>query len=178
MTTELDATTTTGRGLSLLALVVRLIAGGLSFQTGLEKLLDFGKVVDSMERGGWRPPELAAFMVTATETLGGLGLVLGLLTPLAAMAVTAAMLDAWAANVRDTAFWTDPVNMPLVIGIGAVVVLFTGAGRYSLDHRLFGRARWPRLVSVALLVIAIIAAVVTWVALNGTNPIHFTAPAG
>jgi hypothetical protein len=29
-----------------------------------------------------------------------------------------------------------------------------------------------------LLVLAIVAAVVTWVVLNGTNPLHLTAPSG
>ena len=61
--------------------------------------------------------------------------------------------------------------------MGATALLFTGAGVYSLDERLWGRATWPRLVTVTLLVIAVLAAVGTWVALNGTNPIHFGAPA-
>ena len=33
------------------------------------------------------------------------------------------------------------------------------------------------LVAVTLLVLAIVAAVATWVVLNGINPIHLTAPA-
>ena len=45
----------------------------------------------------------AAFMVTAAETAGGIGLLLGLLTPLAACAVVAAMIDAWAVNVSAAA---------------------------------------------------------------------------
>ena len=40
-----------------------------------------------MEAGGWSLPTFAALMVTAAETAGGIGLLLGLLTPLAACAV-------------------------------------------------------------------------------------------
>ncbi|OBF14505.1 DoxX family protein [Mycobacterium sp. ACS4331] len=167
--------TTSGRDLGLL--VLRFAVGAAILQAGLLKAFDFQMVVDSMGQSGWRMPQLAAFMVTAAETLGGIGLLLGIVTPLAAMAVTAAMIDAWAVNVSGAAFWSEPFNMPFMIGLGAIALLFTGAGVYSLDERLWGRATWPRLVSVTLLVVAIAAAVVTWVALNGTNPIHFTSPA-
>ena len=130
-----------------------------------------------MESGGWSAPTVAAFMVSFAETVGGVGLILGLLTPLAAMAVVAVMIDAWLVNVSGAAFWSNPFNLPFVLGFGAVAVLFTGGGVYSMDERLWGRATWPRVVVVTLLVLAVVAAVVTWVVLNGTNPIHFTAPA-
>ncbi len=172
MTTEIDTrSTTTGREFGLL--VLRIAVGAAILQAGLLKAFDFGAVVDNMESSGWRMPALAALMVTASETIGGIGLLLGLLTPLAAMAVTAAMIDAWAVNVSGGAFWSEPFNLPFMIGLGAIALLFTGAGVYSLDERLWGRAWWPRLVSVTLFVVAIVAAVATWVALNGTNPIHF-----
>lgn len=101
---------------------------------------------------------------------------LGLLTPLAATAVVAAMIDAWLVNVSGAAFWSDPFNVPFVLAFAGTAVLLAGAGTHSLDHRLWGRATWPRVVSVTLLVVAISAAVTTWVVLNGTNPLHLTAP--
>ena len=52
-----------------------------------------------------------------------------------------------------------------------------GAGAYSLDARLFGRPRWPAPIAIGLLILAIVAAIATWILLNGTNPIHFSAPA-
>ncbi len=177
MTTEFDAhLSTSGRNFGLLML--RLAVGATMLQAGLKKLLDFSMVVENMEQSGWRMPQLAATLVTAAEALGGLGLLLGLLTPLAAMAVLAAMIDAWAVSVAAAAFWSDPFNMPFLLGFGALALLFTGAGVFSLDERFWGRGSWPRLVSVTLLVVAVAAAVVTWVALNGTNPLHLTTPAG
>jgi putative oxidoreductase len=130
-----------------------------------------------MESGGWRLPEFAAFMVTAAETAGGMGLLLGLLTPLAACAVIAAMLDAWAVNVSAAVFWSDPFNVPFLIAVGAAALLFAGAGSYSVDAKIFGKWRVGVRVAVGLLVVAVAAALLTWTLLNGTNPIHFTEPA-
>ena len=129
-----------------------------------------------MEAGGWRLPRFAAFMVTAAETAGGIGLLLGLLTPLAACAVIATMIDAWAVNVSAAAFWSAPFNVPFLLAIGATALLFVGAGAYSLDARLFGRTTWSPRIAVGLLILATAAAILTWIVLNGTNPIHFTAP--
>jgi putative oxidoreductase len=158
-------------------LILRIGLGATMIQAGLIKAFDFDKTVGFMESGGWRLPTFAAFMVTAAETAGGIGLVLGLLTPLAACAVIAAMLDAWAVNVSAGAFWSQPFNVPFLVALGAAVLLFTGAGAYSVDARILGRERFGDRIAVGLLVVAVAAAVLTWVLLNGSNPIHFTAPA-
>jgi putative oxidoreductase len=165
--------TTTDIGL----LILRIGVGAAMLQAGLRKVFDFNTTAGFMEQGGWRLPKFAAFMVTAAETLGGLGLLLGVLTPLAACAVLAAMLDAWAVNVSAAAFWSDPFNAPFMIGLGATVLLLTGAGAYSVDARVLGRTSWSVRIAVGLLIVAFAAAILTWIALNGTNPIHFTAPA-
>jgi len=159
-------------------LILRVGVGATMIQAGLLKAFDFDTAVGSMEYGGWRLPKLAAFMVTAAETAGGIGLLLGLLTPLAACAVVAATIDAWAVNVSAAAFWSDPFNVPFLIAVGAGALLFTGAGRYSVDARIFGSWRFGVRVALGLLVVAIAAALLTWILLNGTNPIHLTAPAG
>jgi hypothetical protein len=82
------------------------------------------------------------------------------------------MIDAWAVNVSGATFWSDPFNVPFLVAFGATALLFTGAGAHSVDARVFGRARWPGIVTVGLFVIAVAAAVVTWILLNGTNPLH------
>ena len=86
-----------------------------------------------MESGGWSLPTFAALMVTVAETAGGIGLLLGLLTPLAACAVVGAMIGAWAVNVSQGAFWSEPFNVPFLLFLGAATLLFTGAGAYSVD---------------------------------------------
>jgi uncharacterized membrane protein YphA (DoxX/SURF4 family) len=157
-------------------LVLRIGIGATILQAGLIKAFDFGATVGFMESAGWRLPSFAAFMVTATETLGGIGLLLGALTPLAACGVLAAMIDAWAVNVSGGAFWSEPFNVPFLLAIGATALLFVGAGAYSVDARLIGKTTWSRRITVGLLILAIAAAILTWIALLGTNPIHFSAP--
>ena len=78
--------------------------------------------------------------------------------------------------VSAAAFWSAPFNAPFLIAVGATALLFTGAGGYSVDARVFGRSRFGLRFGVGLLVLAIAAALLTWVLLNGANPIHFSTP--
>ncbi len=157
-------------------LILRLGIGAAVLQAGLIKVVDFPATVGFMSEAGWRLPTLAALMVTASETLGGLALILGALTPLAACAVLSAMLCAWAVNVSTAAFWSDPFNVPFLLGLGAATLLFTGAGLWAVDTKLGRRLAWSIRVKVALVGLAVAAAVLTWVALYGVNPIHLTHP--
>ena len=177
--TDMATDTTTagpGIGYSVGLTILRVGTGAAILQAGLIKALDFPTTVGFMTEAGWRLPTLAAFMVTAAEVLGGLGLLLGMLTPVAACAVLSTMLCAWAVNVSGAAFWAEPFNVAFLIGIGAAALLFTGAGSYSVDTRLLKRLTWPVRLSLVLLGLAVAAAVVTWVALYGVNPIHLTTP--
>jgi uncharacterized membrane protein YphA (DoxX/SURF4 family) len=173
--TEVSKPTAT-TALEIGLLVLRIGVGAATLQAGLIKAFDFGTAVAFMEGAGWRLPELGALMVTTAETLGGIALILGVLTPLAAAAVVAAMVDAWAVNVSGEAFWSNPFNVPFLIGIGAAALLFTGPGAYSADAKVFGRTWWSPRIAAGMLILAIVVAILTWVALLGTNPIHFTAP--
>ncbi|MFV8050152.1 DoxX family protein [Mycobacterium sp. 48b] len=158
-------------------LILRIATGATMLQAGLIKAFDFGTAVGFMETAGWRLPGFGTFMVTAAETLGGIGLLFGVLTPLAACAVIGAMVDAWAVNVSTDAFWSQPFNVPFLVAFGAAALLFTGAGAFSVDDRVFGRSRVSGRAALGLVALGIVVAVVTWIALNGTNPIHVTKPA-
>ena len=159
-------------------LVLRLATGATMLQAGLIKALDFNAAVRFFDSGGWKMSKFAATLVTTTEIAGGVGLLLGLLTPVAACGVIAAMIDAWAVNVSGAAFWSDPFNVPFMTALAATALLFTGAGAFSVDAKVFGRPQWPGFITVGLFVVAIAASVATWILLNGTNPIHFSAPTG
>ena len=158
-------------------LILRVGIGAAVVQAGLIKALDFGTTAGYMEAGGWRLPTIGALMVTIAETLGGIGLILGVLTPLAACAVAGAMICAWAVNVSQGAFWSEPFNVPFLLFVGATALLFTGAGAYSVDARVLGGPRWSPRIAVGLLGLAFAVAILTWIMLNGTNPIHFGSPA-
>jgi putative oxidoreductase len=158
-------------------LILRIGVGAAIIQAGLIKAFDFGTTVGFMESRGWNLPTFAALMVTVAETAGGIGLVLGILTPLAACSVIGAMICAWAVNVSEGAFWSQPFNVPFLLFLGAVTLLFTGAGVYSVDASVLGRPRWTPRIAVGLLVLAFAVAILTWILLNGTNPIHFSSAA-
>ncbi|MEW5808367.1 MAG: DoxX family protein [Actinomycetota bacterium] len=172
-----DRSVITDRAAAVGLLVLRLGIGGAVLQAGLIKAFDFPATVGFLSEAGWRLPTLAALMVTTSETVGGFALIIGALTPLAACAVLSAMVCAWAVNVSAAAFWSDPFNVPFLLGLGAAALLFTEAGYYAIDRRLGSRLTWSLRVKVALVGIALVAAAVTWVALYGVNPIHLTAPA-
>ena len=114
-------------------LVLRLATGATMLQAGLIKVFNFNATVSFFESGGWTMAKFAAILVSATETAGGIGLLLGLLTPLAACGVIAAMIDAWAVNVSGGAFWSEPFNVPFMAALAATALLFTGAGAFSVD---------------------------------------------
>ena len=173
--TETTRTTTSTAEVGLL--ILRIGVGAALVQAGLIKALDFGTTVGFMEAGGWRLPTIGALMVTIAETLGGIGLILGILTPLAACAVAGAMICAWAVNVSQGAFWSEPFNVPFLLFLGATTLLFTGAGAYSVDGRVLGRPWWSPRIAVGLLGLAFAVAILTWIVLNGTNPIHLSSPA-
>jgi putative oxidoreductase len=157
-------------------LVLRIAVAASMLQAGLIKALGFDATTEFMVGNGWKMSTFAAYLVTATEIAGGAALLLGLLTPLAACGIIAAMIDAWAVNVSGAAFWSDPFNIPFLVAFAATALLFTGAGSYSVDAKVFGRSNWPGAVTVGLFLVAVAAAVATWVLLNGTNPLHASKP--
>jgi putative oxidoreductase len=93
-------------------------------------------------------PKFAAFMVTTAEAFGGLGLLLGALTPLAAFAVIAALIDAWAVNVSAGTVSSEPVNVPFLVAVGATALLFMGSGAHLIDAKVSGPTGWsPRIAA-------------------------------
>ena len=101
---------------------------------------------------------------------------LGALTPLAAVVVIAAMVDAGAVNVSAGAFWCEPFNVPFLVAIAATALLFIGSGAHSIDAKESGGTGCSPRIAVALPVLAVVARILTWILLNGANPIQFTAP--
>ncbi|GAB93663.1 hypothetical protein GORHZ_235_00120 [Gordonia rhizosphera NBRC 16068] len=121
-----------------------------------------------------------AILGALSETLGGLMLVLGLFTPIAASAVLGVMLvaSAYKATLAGGVWFFAAdhgggIEYEGLLAVCAVVIILTGPGLISLDAPR-GWARRPAWGSAALVIVAIGAAVAVWVAFNGTNP--FTSP--
>ncbi|MFI9046280.1 DoxX family protein [Streptomyces sp. NPDC053427] len=107
---------------------------------------------------GYPSGKTMALVAGVSETLGGLGLVLGLLTPLAAAAVVGTMINALAVKWGGGFFAPKGVEYELLLTAGAAALALTGPGRFAAD-RLLPALRVHRLVhGVVALVLAVLVA--------------------
>jgi putative oxidoreductase len=112
---------------------------------------------DSM---GMRPGMFHARVAATTEMSAGLGLAVGLLTPIPAAGFVALMfVAAWTVHRRNGFFIVkEGWEYNLILAVAAVALAGTGAGRFSLDHALFGTSAfydylhgwWGLLIAVVL----------------------------
>ncbi|UFS96393.1 DoxX family protein [Nocardia huaxiensis] len=172
--------------LDLGLLLLRLVIGGTFIYHGLQKMTGWfhGPGLDGtkamMENGGWKQPDITAILLAVGELGGGILVVLGLATPLAAGALLAIILDAWMwkqSMVPGFQYKAKDNNLELesvLVGIVAVLML-TGPGRLSLDRNR-GWATRPFLGSLAAFVAAIAAAILAYIYLHGGNPLTGIGP--
>ena len=122
-------------------LVLRIVVGLLLVGHGTQKLFGWfgghgltGTAAFFRSVGYW-PPRLMARFAGGAELLGGAGLALGLVTPLAAAVVIGTMLNVAVAVHRRNGLWAadNGYEYPLMLATAAAAVGFTGAGSASLD---------------------------------------------
>jgi putative oxidoreductase len=94
--------------------------------------------------GGRDVPGFLQALAAVAEFGGGLALVLGLLTPLAAVMVIGNMIGAWYFAHRSDP-WINPggksFELASLYGVVALSLLFTGPGLYALDALIFGKGK-------------------------------------
>ena len=142
-------------------LLLRVLVGVPFSLHGFQKL--FGWFGGGGRRGtakwfaslGFGDGRAAAVMAGSGEVVGGLGLALGLLTPLAAAAMIGVMTVAALVNNAENGFWSArkgwELNGYLIVVAAAVAV--TGPGVFSLDAVLGLDTLWgpvPGLLAVVL----------------------------
>lgn len=71
-----------------------------------------------------------------TETLGGLGVILGLLTPLAAAGIVGIMINAICVKWTGAVLGLTGVEFEALIIAAAVTLALAYPGRFALDHFL------------------------------------------
>ncbi|MGW1889864.1 DoxX family protein [Streptomyces sp. NPDC002004] len=150
-------------GLLLLRLTVGLIMAG----HGAQKLFGLfgGPGLDATGKGfgdlGWHPGVLYGGLASVSEFLGGLGLALGLFTPLASAALVGVMIDAMAVG-SDKGLWAEKggIELPLTICVVALAVAAIGPGRLALDRPFPWRDGGWMPAAVALVLGGVGAAVV------------------
>ena len=148
-------------------LLLRLVLGVTMAVHGSQKL--FGAFDGPGLKGtgqffssvGYPAGETMALVAGLTETVGGLGLALGLLTPLAGAAVLGTMINALALKWGGGFFAPKGVEYELLLVAGAAALTLTGPGRYAADRLLPGlRAHRLTHGAVALVLGVVVAAAV------------------
>jgi putative oxidoreductase len=155
MTTTMERTTSGGRTVTTTSridrdavardfglLALRVAAGLVLAGHGAQKLFGWwegpgiDKLAESLADQGFTPGRFFAYLLGCSEFFGGLLLALGLLTPLAAAAVIGVMYSAVVHVHWDKGVWASNggFELPLLIGVAALAVAFTGPGRLSLDR--------------------------------------------
>lgn len=124
-------------------LVLRVVAGlSLALGHGLGKLPPSPRFVESTGAMGFPLPEVFAWAAGLSEFVGGLLIVLGLLTRPAAISVACTM--AVAVLIRHAADPFGDKEKALLFLAIAVMLVLTGSGRFGLD-RLIHRKRDDRI---------------------------------
>lgn len=125
---------------SPLLLVLRLVWGWQFFLAGWDKIPNIEKIVGFFGALGIPLPFFSAFLVTFVEAIGGILLILGLLTRLSSffLAITMAVaLVVASSSFVKIAF--DPTELfaeiPFLFLLVSLILLAFGPGKYSLDRR-------------------------------------------
>ena len=124
---------TTGAG--PVPLVLRLAAGAVFVAFSVGKFTRHGAEAAGFERYGVPAPELATYLVGLLELLGGLALIAGIGTRVAALLLAANMAVAIATAGRIEG---GPVHLGLApaLLVAMLVLVVSGAGALSADRRL------------------------------------------
>jgi putative oxidoreductase len=97
-------------------------------------------LVVQLDRDGYRPGQLWAPLISATELVGGPLLALGLFTRIAAVPVVIFLLvSCWERWHKGGWFWnTQGLEYTLMWTLAAAYFLAKGGGVFSVDYLLFG----------------------------------------
>jgi putative oxidoreductase len=143
-------------------LILRLVLGLTLAAHGYNKFFGGGRIPGTarwFESIGMKPGKFHATVAATTEVAAGLGLAVGLLTPIPAAGFVAMMfVAAWTVH-RGNGFFIvkEGWEYNLILAVGAVVIAMLGAGRFSLDQQIFGHNwldGWAGLVLSVLLGLA------------------------
>jgi len=140
-------------------LILRLVLGLTLAAHGYNKFFGGGRIPGTarwFESIGMRYGTFQAVTAATTEITAGLGLAVGLLTPIPAAGFVALMFVAAFTVHRHNGFFIvkEGWEYNLVLALSAVGVATVGAGRYSLDWLIFGdnwHAGWHGLLGSLLL---------------------------
>ena len=123
--------------------VLRVVVGSIMAAHGFQKLMDFDGFQGFIAKLGLPFPEIMAPLALAGELLGGLGLIFGLLTRVAAFGVLCVMVVAigWVHLNKGLFAEAGGFEYPLTLAASALLYIMVGGGPFSLDAALRKRAQ-------------------------------------
>ncbi|MBI5787026.1 MAG: DoxX family protein [Candidatus Niyogibacteria bacterium] len=117
-------------------LLLRVVLGLVFVVHGYPKLFGgFSQTVGFFESVGIKPGKFWAFVVGAVEFFGGIALILGFATQLAALLIAINMVVAMA-KVKFKMGFVNGYEFDLVLLAMALSLMLTGAGAFALDWPL------------------------------------------
>ncbi|MFC4126301.1 DoxX family protein [Nocardia rhizosphaerae] len=147
-------------------LVLRVGVGATMAAHGTQKLFGWfdGGGLDGTDRfftaSGYPSGKFFPVLAGLSETLGGIGLILGLFTPLAAAAILGVMLNAMSVKWGAGFFLPKGIEYEVVLATAAGGLALTGAGGFAFD-RFLGLRDYKLAYGVGAIVLAFVAAGIT-----------------
>lgn len=138
-------TTAPSSSASLGLLVLRVVVGLIFVAHGAQKIFEYTLpgTIGSFADMGVPLPEIAAPFVAFVELIGGALLALGLFTRPVGILLAVDMIVAIVAVHLPAGLWVGEggYEFVAVLGVAALALAFTGAGRFSIDGAVLrGRA--------------------------------------
>jgi putative oxidoreductase len=129
-------------------LVARVLLGVVLFAHGFQKVFiyGFGGVTASFTKMGVPVPPVTAAYASIVELVGGGLLILGAATTIVSVLVTVDMIGASLTTgsfLHGVFVGQHGFELEAAICVGALLLLVSGAGRYSVDHVLLAARRAP-----------------------------------
>ncbi len=132
--------------------ILRIVVGAIFVAHGAQKLFVFGPegVGQTFAQMGIPLPTLSAYLATAAEFLGGLAILVGFKTRLAAVPVAFTMLVAIAkVHLKGGFFAPTGFEYPLALLAANVTMIVAGGGALAVDSVLGRGARNLQVVGEA-----------------------------
>lgn len=136
--------TRSARGAGLGLLVLRVVVGVVFIAHGSQKLFTYGLagITGGFEQMGVPMASVTAPLVTFVELIGGVALILGFLTPIAAALLAIDMLGAILfVHGKNGLFLPNGYEFALTLLAANVTLLLAGPGAAAVDNVLGNRRR-------------------------------------
>jgi putative oxidoreductase len=130
------------RQLSLGIALVRIITGVIFVAHGYQKFFVFGiaGVTGAFAQMGVPAPSITAPLVATLELAGGIALILGLLTRLAALGLAIDMLVAiLLVRIKGGFFAPNGAEFEILLCVACIGLVIAGAGALSIDEAIATR---------------------------------------